>query len=96
MNKTIYRQYDDRWGNLPYPGSGSYLSDSGCGCLAVYHCAIELDKYKSLTVPQCRNYMVQFATVDNGTLWSGITAGLEHYGFKVHWREADSMIDILL
>lgn len=94
MNPAIYRQYDNRWGNLPYPGRGAYLSDSGCGCLAVYHCAIELDKYKNLTVPQCRDYMVQYATVDDGTLWSGITEGLKHYGFSVHWREADTMDDI--
>lgn len=95
MNPEIYRQYDDRWGDLPYPGWGAYLSDSGCGCLAVYHCAIELEKYAgSLTVPQCRDYMVQFATVDDGTLWSGITRGLEHYGFTAHWRESDTMDDI--
>ena len=95
MNPEIYRQYDDRWGDLPYPGWGAYLSDSGCGCLAVYHCAIELKKYAgSLTVPQCRDYMVQFATVDDGTLWSGITRGLEHYGFTAHWRESDTMDDI--
>lgn len=95
MNPEIYRQYDDRWGDLPYPGWGSYLSDSGCGCLAVYHCAIELKKYAGiLTVPQCRDYMVQYATVDNGTLWSGITCGLEHYGFTAHWRESDTMDDV--
>ena len=95
MNPEIYRQYDDRWGYLPYPGWGAYLSDSGCGCLAVYHCAIELEKYAgSLTVPQCRDYMVQYATVDDGTLWSGITQGLEHYGFTAHWRESDTMDDI--
>lgn len=95
MNPEIYRQYDNRWGDLPYPGWGAYLSDSGCGCLAVYHCAIELKKYAgSLTVPQCRDYMVQFATVDDGTLWSGITRGLEHYGFTAHWRESDTMDDI--
>ena len=93
-NPNIYRQYDDRWGSLPYPGSGAYLSDSGCGCLAVYHCAIELEKYKNLTVKKCRNYMVQFATVEHGTLWSGMTEGLKHYGYKVHWREADTMSDI--
>lgn len=95
MNPAIYRQYDDRWGKLPYPGSGAYLSDSGCGCLAVYHCAIELEEYASkLTVPKCRDYMVQYATVSDGTLWSGITEGLKHYGFKVHWKESDSMDDI--
>ena len=94
MRPEIYKQYDDDWRWLPYPGSGSYLDDSGCGCLAVYHAAIELDPFKDLTVPQCRDYMVQFATVKNGTLWDGITRGLEHYGYNVHWREADDMDDI--
>lgn len=94
MRPEIYKQYDKRWKDLPYPGSGSYMENSGCGCMAVYHAAIERDKYKNLTVPKCRDYMVQFATVKNGTLWDGITAGLEHYGYNVHWREADSMDDI--
>lgn len=94
MRPEIYKQYDDAWRWLPYPGSGSYLDDSGCGCLAVYHAAIERNTYKDLTVPQCRDYMVQFATVKNGTLWDGITIGLEHYGYNVHWREADDMDDI--
>ena len=94
MNKAIYRQYDSRWGDLPYPGKGACLSDSGCGCLAVLHCAIELDAYKNMLPPECRKYMVQFATVANGTLWSGITEGLKHYGFKVHWKESDSMQDV--
>lgn len=94
MNPKIYKQYDSRWGLLAYPGSGSNLSNSGCGCLAVLHCAIELDKYKNLTPQECRKYMVQFATVADGTLWNGITQGLEHYGYNVHWREADSMTDI--
>ena len=94
MRPEIYKQYDDDWRWLPYPGSGYYLDDLGCGCLAVYHAAIELDPFKDLTVPQCRDYMVQFATVKNGTLWDGITKGLEHYGYNVHWREADDMDDI--
>lgn len=94
MNKTIYRQYDNRWGFLAYPGSGSNLSNSGCGCLAVLHCAIELDKYKNLTPKECCKYMVQYATVRDGTLWNGITKGLEHYGYKVHWNQNDSMSDI--
>lgn len=94
MNPTIYRQYDSRWGSLPYPGKGSNLSNSGCGCFAVLHCAIELDKYKNLTPQECRKYMVQYATVKNGTLWSGITKGLQHYGYKVHWNQNDGMATI--
>lgn len=94
MNKKIYRQYDSRWGNLPYPSKPYTLSRSGCGCVAVTHCAIERDKYKNLTPKHVRKFMVKYATKGHGTLWSGITKGLEHYGYNVHWRQADTMKDI--
>lgn len=94
MNKTIYRQYDTRWGNLPYPSKPYTLSRSGCGCVAVTHCAIERDKYKNLTPKDVRKFMVKYATRGYGTLWNGITKGLEHYGYNVHWRQADTMKDI--
>jgi len=94
MNKKIYRQYDSRWGNLPYPSKPYTLSRSGCGCVAVTHCAIERDKYKNLTPKDVRKFMVKYATRGQGTLWSGITKGLEHYGYNVHWRQADTMKDI--
>jgi hypothetical protein len=47
--------------------------------------------------------MVQFATKGHGTLWKGITQGLEHetyksalekFGYNVHWNEKDSMSTI--
>ena len=94
MNKTIYRQYDSQWGSLPYPSRKVNLADAGCGCLSVYHCAIENPKYKKLTVKQCWKYMKQFSRSGQGTDWSGIEAGLKHYGFRVHWRQADDMDDI--
>lgn len=94
MNKKIYRQYDSRWGNLPYPSKPYTLSRSGCGCVAVTHCAIERDKYKNLTPKDVRKFMVKYATKGQGTLWNGITKGLEHYGYNVHWRQADTMKDI--
>lgn len=94
MNKKIYRQYDSRWGNLPYPSKPYTLSRSGCGCVAVTHCAIERDKYKNLTPKDVRKFMVKYATKGQGTLWNGITNGLEHYGYNVHWRQADTMKDI--
>lgn len=94
MNKKIYRQYDSRWGKLPYPSKPYTLSRSGCGCVAVTHCAIERDKYKNLTPKDVRKFMVKYATKGQGTLWSGITKGLEHYGYNVHWRQADTMKDI--
>lgn len=94
MNKNIYRQADSRWGSLPYPTKAYSFAGNGCGCCAVLHCAIEQEKYKNLTPADARKYMVQYATKGNGTLWSGITKGLEHYGYTVHWRQSDSMNDI--
>lgn len=93
-NKTIFRQADSRWGSLPYPTSSYSFAGNGCGCCAVAHCAIELENFKNYTPANFRKYMVQFATKGNGTLWNGITKGLEHYGFNVHWRQADTMEDI--
>ena len=94
MNSKIYRQADSRWGSLPYPTSAYSFAGNGCGCCAVLHCAIEQDKYKDLTPADARKFMVQYATKGNGTLWSGITEGLKHYGYNVHWRQADTMNDI--
>ena len=94
MNSKIYRQADSRWGKLPYPTKAYSFAGNGCGCCAVTHCVIELDKYKNYTPADVRKYMVQFATKGHGTLWNGITKGLEHYEYNVHWRQADSMSDI--
>ena len=94
MTKTIYKQADSRWGSLPYPTKAYSFAHNGCGCCAVTHCAIEQEKYKNLTPADVRKYMVQYATKGHGTLWKGITAGLEHYGYTVHWRQADTMADI--
>lgn len=94
MNPKVYRQYDTRWKNLPYPTMAYSFGHNGCGCCAVTHCAIELPKYANYTPADVRKYMVQFATKGHGTLWNGITKGLEHYGYNVHWRQSDSMDDI--
>lgn len=94
MNKTIYRQYDSRWGGLPYPTKKINLSAAGCGCLSVYHCAIENPKYKKLTVKQCQQYMIRFSRSGQGTDWGGIKTALEHYGFRVHWNQVDGMKEI--
>lgn len=93
-NKTIWRQADSRWGSLPYPTKAYSFAHNGCGCCAVTHCAIELENFKNYTPADVRKYMVQFATKGHGTLWNGITKGLENYGFNVHWRQADTMADI--
>ena len=94
MNNKIYRQADSRWGSLPYPTKAYKFASNGCGCCSVTHCAIEQDKYKNYTPADVRKYMVQFATKGHGTLWAGISKGLAHYGYTVHWRQADSMADI--
>lgn len=94
MNKNVFRQADSRWGNLPYPTKAYKFASNGCGCCAVCHVAIENPKYANLTPADVRKYMVQFATKGHGTTWAGITKGLEHYGYNVHWRQPDSMADI--
>jgi hypothetical protein len=85
MRSAIFRQYDTKWGSLKYPKGKYTMSRSGCGCCACTHLIIEHDKYKDYTPKNVRPYMVNqgFATEGNGTLWSGITKTLEHYGFKV-------------
>jgi hypothetical protein len=84
MRKTIFRQYDSRWGSLPYPTKGYSFAGSGCGCCACTHLIIEQDKYKNYTPKNVRPYMVAqgFATKGHGTLWDGITKTLKHYGYN--------------
>lgn len=94
MNPNIYRQADSRWGKLPYPTSSYSFAGNGCGCCAVTHCIIEEEEYKNYTPADVRPYMVQYATKGHGTLWKGIELGLEHYGYTVHWNQADSMSTI--
>ena len=93
-NKTIYRQADSRWGSLPYPTKSYSFAHNACGCCSVTHCAMELENFKKITPADARKFMVQYATQGHGTKWVGITEGLKHYGYNVHWRQADSMSDI--
>ena len=79
MNTKVYRQYDSRWGNLPYPTSNSTVSSDGCGLCSVTHCAIELDKYKNSTPKDFISFMKQYAVAGNGTRWDGIDAGLNRF-----------------
>ena len=89
MNKNFYKQYDTRWGKLPYPGGGYTVASSGCGCLSVTHCIIEEEKYKDYTPKDVRKFMTQYATYGHGTLWKGIKKSLEHYGYTVSWPNVD-------
>lgn len=94
MNKNIFRQTDSRWASLPYPTKSSNMGSSGCGCCACTHIIIERTKYKDYTPADVRPYMVKqgFAVAGKGTLWSGITKTLQHYGFKV--INHDTMTDL--
>lgn len=85
MRSVIFRQYDSKWGKLKYPSGKYTMKSSGCGCCACTHLIIEKDEFKNFTPKNVRPYMVEkkFATMGNGTLWSGITKTLEHYGFEV-------------
>ena len=81
-NKAIYRQADSKWGSLPFPSGGYTIKGNGCGCCAVTHVIIELDKYKNYTPATIQPYMKQYATKD-GLYHSGIPASLKHYGLEV-------------
>ena len=86
MNSNFYRQTDPRWAKLPYPRKGYTMGGSGCGCCAVTHAIIEIEKNKDLTPADVRKYMVQYATCGDGTKRVGITAGLKHYGLEEVYR----------
>ena len=92
-NYTIFKQYDSRWGYLPYPVLPSTMASSGCGCCAVTHCAIEQDKYMGYTPKNVQPFMKQYAEKGHGTYWSGITKGLEHYGLK-DVKQTDSIAEV--
>ena len=97
MNKTIYRQYDSRWGSKPYPTKSSTFAGNGCGCCAITHVLIESDRYKDYTPEPVRKYMVKqgFAVPNHGTTWSGIMKTLEHYGYDVyHITDSDPMTKV--
>lgn len=95
MNKTIYKQYDSRWGSKPYPVKKSSFSGNGCGCVACTHIIIEQEQYKNYTPESIRPWMIKqgFAVTNQGTTWSGIPATLKHYGYSkvVHIGRNDPM-----
>lgn len=86
MLEVIYRQYDSRWGSLPYPTKSYSFANNGCGCCSVTHLVAETPEHYGCTPKDIRPYMVQFATKGHGTTWDGITKTLQHYGLdpKMH------------
>ena len=81
MRTTIFRQYSDPWGSLPFP-KGDTVAGSGCGLCSVTHILIESDKYKNYTPTDVRPYMVKWAVKNAGLIHDGIPDSLEHYGMK--------------
>lgn len=80
--KTVYRQYDSRWGSLYYPDKNHTLASSGCGCLSITHCALENVAYSNITPKDVRKFMVRYAEAGKGTLQDGIIQGLKKYGYS--------------
>jgi len=89
MQDTIFRQYDNRWGKLPYLIKGFSFAGSGCGCCAVTLLLIEMEQYKNWTPKKVRPYMVEqgFATKGHGTTHAGITLTLKHFGLPSEMHE---------
>ena len=81
-NKTVYKQYDSRWGKLLYPVKPSTVGSSGCGLCAVTHCATERAIYYDYTPKDLYSFMKKYAVKGHGTEWRGIDEGLKHCGFK--------------
>lgn len=81
MNKTNYKQYNTAWAKLGYPKKPWYITNCGCGEVAVANCIIEMEKYKSETPKTIQPYCKQFAAPNgNGTYFSGIPKMMQHYG----------------
>lgn len=81
MNKTNYKQYDTRWGGLPYPKKPWYIKNCGCGEVAICNTIIEMSEYTSYTPATIQPYCKQYAAPNgDGTYHSGIPAMMKHYG----------------
>lgn len=92
-NKTIYKQFATGWGYLLYPSKPSTVASSGCGCVAVTHCAIERARYANYTPKDVYPFMKNYAVVGHGTEWKGIDEGLKHYGLK-NEKRLDTMTQL--
>ena len=81
MNSNNFKQYDTRWAKLGYPKSPYFITNCGCGEVAVANCIIEMQKYANETPKTIQPYCKQFAAPNgNGTYFSGIPTMMKHYG----------------
>jgi hypothetical protein len=55
------------------------MAGSGCGCLAVTHCVMEI---KDVTPKYTYPFMKNYAVAGHGTKWIGIIEGLKHFGLS--------------
>lgn len=76
-----FKQYDSRWARKPY--CHATMASDGCGPTSVADIVYNLDK--KITPWKVAQWMTKngYSTYTNGTLHSGITAALKHYGFNV-------------
>lgn len=90
-----FKQYDSRWAKKSYCTPGTMASD-GCGPTAVADLVYNLDK--TITPWKVAQWMTAngYATRGNGTVWSGITMALRHYGFEVMGIEKSGKGDITM
>lgn len=81
MGSTIFKQYDRRWGSKPYAGDTMRLSGCGPSSMACIIHAVDtsINPYKVARWLTKHGY----ASNGSGTYWSGIKAGMVHYGFNV-------------
>lgn len=95
MNPKIYKQYDSRWGSLPYPTSNSPVSSDGCGLCAVTNAAIEMDKYWDKDPKYFYPFMKQYAVTGHGTEWDGIYDGLVYFMGNSKWLDVSASMEPL-
>lgn len=80
-----YKQYDSRWGKLPYKDLPFNIAKNGCGPTSLANIISSNPKYKKITPKQTRKWLIKRNYVVNGsgTTHAGINDCLKAYGFKV-------------
>lgn len=82
MSKT-FRQADSRWGKLVYTRGGSTMATAGCGPTSMAEIIVNNPKYKDADPRTTRKWLMEHHYNVSGTLWEGITKGMQHFGFTV-------------
>lgn len=79
---NFYKQYDSRWASLSW--HGQTLRAHGCAPTAIANCLSVMDGHEKITPKDTWKWICDhgFMTVGHGTVWTGVTKCLEHYGVK--------------